>query len=162
VRSVPLVRALFWMRGKILGAKAEGIVWSQGFVREMMRMGWGTLAEDRSRWFVAGAVCRPWLADTVFTPIPHGQFAAYSEPGQVKILWTLEAERLDEARGRFATETRTVSTDAQGRVKFNSYWHRFGAGVVVIRWLFLAAIRRTAERQWRTVQAGGIDRKPPG
>jgi hypothetical protein len=48
VRSVTLVRVLFWMRGKI-GAKAEGIVWSQGFVQEMMRIGWRTLAEDRSR-----------------------------------------------------------------------------------------------------------------
>jgi hypothetical protein len=58
---------------------------------------------------------------------------------------------------RFATETR--ATDAQARAKFHGYWRCFGAGVVVIRWLFLVAICCTAERQWRAVQGGGIDRK---
>jgi hypothetical protein len=110
-----------------------------------------------------GAVCQPWLADVVFTPIPPAHFAAYSEPDQVKILWTLEAKHLDDARSRFATEKRAVATDlatdAQARAKFHGYWRRFGAGVVVIRWLFLVAICRTAERQWRAVQTGGINRK---
>jgi hypothetical protein len=63
-----LVRLIFWLRAKILGAHEEGILWSQGFVQEMLRMGWGVLAEDRTRWFVAGAVCQPWLLDVVFTP----------------------------------------------------------------------------------------------
>jgi hypothetical protein len=159
VRSVPLVRAFFWLRAKVLGAKAHGTVWSQGFVQEMLRIGWGTLAEQRNRWFVAGAVCQPWLADVVFTPISPARFAAYSEPDQVKILWTLEAEHLDPARSLFATETRALGTDAQARARFHSYWRRFGGGVVMIRWLFLAAIRRTAERQWRAIQAG---QKPSG
>jgi hypothetical protein len=118
LRSMLLVRAIFWLRAKILGAKAAATDWSSGFVQELLGMGWGILAEKRNRWFVAGAVCRPWLADVIFTPIPLSHFAAYSEPDQVKIIWTLEVEPLGEARSRFATETRAVATDAQAQAKF--------------------------------------------
>jgi GTP cyclohydrolase II len=74
----------------------------------------------------------------------------------VKVLWTLEAEPLHEARSRFATETRAVGTDAQAQAKFRDYWRRFGGGAMVIRWLLLTAVRRTAERRWRADRAGTI------
>jgi hypothetical protein len=156
VRSLRLVRLIFWLRAKILGSHEEEILWSQGFVQEMLRLGWGVLAEDRNRWLVAGAVCQPWLADVVFTPIRPGDFAAYAEPDSMKVLWTLETEPLDEACSRFATETRAVGTDAQAQAKFRDYWRRFGGGAMVIRWLFLMAIRRNAERRWRADGAGTI------
>ena len=100
-------------------------------------MGWGVLAEEPHRWLVAGTVCRPWLADVVMTPISPAQFAAYSEPDQVKIIWTLEAESLGEARSRFATETRAAATDSEAKAKFRRYCRRFGVGMVMIRWLLL-------------------------
>jgi hypothetical protein len=149
LRSTPLVRAIFWLRGKILGAKVAEPDWSPGFVPVMLKMGWGVLAEEPNRRFVAGTVCRPWLADVVMTPIPPAAFAAYSEPDQVKIIWTLEAEPLGQARSRFATETRAVVTDGQAQAKFRRYWHRFGIGMALIRWLLLPAVRREAERRWR-------------
>lgn len=149
LRSTPLVRAIFWLRAVILGAKAAAPDWSQGFIPVMLRMGWGVLAEEPNRWFVAGTVCRPWLADVVMRPIPPAQFAAYSEPDQVKIIWTIEAESLGEARSRFATETRAAGTDGEARAKFRSYYRRFGVGMVMIRWLLLPAVRREAERRWR-------------
>jgi hypothetical protein len=94
LQSTPLVRAIFWLRGKILGTKAAAPDWSLGFVPVMLGMGWGVLAEEPNRWFVAGTVCRPWLADVVMTRIPLAQFAAHSEPDQVKIIWTLEVSPL--------------------------------------------------------------------
>ncbi len=150
LRSVSLVRAIFRLRSLILGARGPGTDWSRGFVDELLQMGWGILAEEKGRWFVAGAACQPWLADVVMRSLPPDQFAAYSEPGQVKIIWTLEAERLDDARCLFSTETRAVGTDDEAQARFRRYYRRFGAGMVLIRWLLLPAVRRAAERRWRT------------
>jgi hypothetical protein len=36
---------------------------------------------------------KPWKADGVFRPVPPVRFAAYAEPDQVEITWTIEAER---------------------------------------------------------------------
>ena len=147
--SAPLVRAIFWLRGMILGAKAAAPDWSLGFVSVMLRMGWGVLAAESDRWFVAGAVCQPWLADVVMMPIPPDEFAGYSEPDRVKIIWTLEVEPVGEALTRFTTETRAMGTDDQAQAKFRRYVRRFGLGMAMIRWLLLPAIRREADRRWR-------------
>jgi hypothetical protein len=55
-------------------------------------MGRGVLQSEPGRLFMAGAACQPWRADVVFTPIAPDAFAAYQEPGHVKIAWTLEVE----------------------------------------------------------------------
>jgi hypothetical protein len=149
LRTALLVRAIFWVRGVILGAKAAAPDWSPGFVPVMLGMGWGVLAQESNRQFVAGTVCQPWLADVVMKPIPPEQFAGYSEPNQVKIIWTLEAEPVGEARCRFATETRAVATDGEAQAKFRMYVRRFGIGMAMIRWLLLPAIRSEAESRWR-------------
>ena len=151
LRSAPLVRAIFRLRAMMLGAKAPGTDWSRGFVEELLQMGWGVLAEEKGRWLVAGAVCQPWLADVVMRPIPPDRFAAYCEPGQVKIVWTLEADPLDETCCRFSTETRAVGTDAEAKARFRRYYRRFGVGMVLVRWLLLLALRREAERRWRAL-----------
>ena len=153
LRSVPLVRAIFRLRAMMLGAKAPGTDWSRGFVDELLQMGWGVLAEEKGRWLVAGAACQPWLADVVMRPIPPDRFTAYCEPGQVKIVWTLEAEPLDEARCRFSTETRAVGTDAKANARFRRYYRRFGVGMVLVRWLLLPALRREAEHRWRALHS---------
>ena len=149
LRTVPLVRAIFRLRAMILGAQATGTDWSRGFVKELLAMGWGILAEEKGRWLVAGTVCQPWLADVVMTPLPPGRFAAYGEPGGVKIAWTLEAAPLDESSCQFSTETRAVGTDDAAQAKFRRYYWRFGIGMLLIRLLLLRALRREAERRWR-------------
>lgn len=110
-------------------------------------MGWGKLASEPGRLFVAGAVCQPWLADVVFTPLPADQFAGYHEPNHVKIAWTLEVEPLTPTSARLVTETRAVATDTQAERRFRRYWRWARFGIVAIRWFMLPAIRRQAERQ---------------
>jgi hypothetical protein len=83
----------------------------------------------------------------VFTPVAPERFAAFSEPDMVKIVWTLEAEPLGPALTRFRTETRVLATDDWARRRFRRYWRMFGAGIVLIRWLLLPALRREAERR---------------
>ena len=64
----------------------------------MRAMGWGVLAEIPGREIVMGAVTQPWEADVVFRPLPSAEFAAFAEPGFVKIVWTLRADPVDEPR----------------------------------------------------------------
>ena len=149
MQSLPLVRAIFRMRTRVLGGRGADVATSLSS-EGLQRLGWGTLAEQAGHYFIAGAVCQPWKADVVFTPIPPDRFRTYAAPGQVKIAWTLEAEPLGAELTRFATETRVRGTDAAASRRFRRYWRVFGAGIVGIRWLLLPAIRREAERRWRS------------
>lgn len=148
LQSPPLVQGIFWLRGKMLGARGAARWRSQGLAADLLRMGWGRLAEEPDRYVIAGATCQPWVPDVVFTPIPADRFEAFAEPDQVKIVWTLEVEPIETGRSRFATETRAVATDESARLKFRRYWRVFGIGIRMIRWLLLPAIRREAERRW--------------
>jgi hypothetical protein len=82
-------------------------------------MGWALLAEEPGRYVVMGAACQPWVADVVFTPIAPAEFSAAAPPDQVKIVWTLEAEPMDQATSRLGSETRVVATDDQGGPSFS-------------------------------------------
>jgi hypothetical protein len=144
IQSLAVVRAIFWLRAKFLGARMEARR-AQGLIADMLALGWERLAEEPGRYFIAGAVCQPWKPDVVFTPIPPGGFASFSEPDRVRIAWTVEAEPLGPALTRLATETRVVATDDAARAKFRWYWRKFAIGIVLIRVLLLRAVRREAE-----------------
>ena len=143
--SIPAVRAIFSLRAWILGSRRPRL--AAGLVEKTLRLGWGILQEEEGRFFCAGAVCRPWLADVDFRPLPPADFAAYAEPGRVKIAWTLEAVPEKAGWTRFATETRAVATDEASRGKFRRYWRFAGPGILLIRKLLLPAVRREAERR---------------
>jgi len=151
-QSLPMIHAIFWLRANVLGAKMHPARGPVGLIAEMLGIGWGRLAEASNHFFVAGAVCQPWQADVAFSPIPPDEFAAFAEPGLVKIAWTLEVQMLGPALTRFATETRAVATDNEARVKFRRYWRMFGMGVLVIRRLLLTAVRHEAERLWQAAR----------
>ncbi len=153
--SIPAVRAIFAVREKVMGAREERGNLPKGLVPWTLAMGWGVLAEEPDRFFVAGASCQPWKADVVFTPIPSEQFASYVEPDRVKIAWTLEAEPLGPSRSRLASETRVIATDSAARERFRRYWRFARFGIVAIRWLLLPGVRREAERRWRSEKPAG-------
>jgi hypothetical protein len=159
--SLPLVQAIFWLRARLMRAHGPAAApRPTADVASLLQMGWGLLLEEPGRLFVAGAVCQPWRADVVFTPIEAGRFASYAGPAGVKIAWTLEAEPLGPALTRFASETRAVATDAAAQIRFRRYWRWARVGIVGIRWLVLPAIRRTAQRRWRVSQ-GPSGAAPP-
>jgi hypothetical protein len=148
MQSLPIVKAIFRLRERLMGAAPGAPRVPQGILSETKSLGWGLLAEQSGRLIVCGAACQPWLADVKFTPIAPERFAAFAEPDQVKIAWTLEAEPLGPALTRFAQETRVVATDAPARIKFRRYWRWARFGIVAIRLLMLPAVRRTAQRRW--------------
>jgi hypothetical protein len=149
LQSIPLVRAIIRMRAMFMRASPSAPRKPQGILAETRSLGWGLLDERPGRVVVCGAACRPWLGNVVFTPIPSGEFAAYAQPDQVKIAWSLEAESLGPVTTRFSHETRAVATDFAAQAKFRRYWRWARFGIVAIRMLLMPAVKREAERRWR-------------
>ena len=88
----------------------------------MRSIGWGVLADVPGREIVMGAITQPWLADVVFRALPPEEFAAFDEPGFVKIAWTLRADPVTATTSIFRTETRVTTTDPTARARFRRYW----------------------------------------
>lgn len=145
MQSIWLIRVIINARKIVLGGTWEKRR-SRGLVEETRKLGWGTLAEEPGRLLICGAVCQPWIGDVVFTPIPPEDFAAYNEPDQVKIAWTLEAEEAEPGITLFVHEVRATATDDEARRKFNSYWRWTRFGIIAIRLLLLPAIQKRAEK----------------
>jgi len=148
MQALPAIRAIFWLRTKLMGAKNTPPARGVGLVAFTRSLGWGVLLDQPGRAYVSGAACQPWKADVVFSPIPPEEFATYAEPDRVKIAWSLETEPLEPELTRLSTETRAAATDEQARVKFLRYWRVARIGIVAIRLLLLPAARRAAERRW--------------
>jgi hypothetical protein len=99
-----------------------------------------------------GAVTQPWHSNVVFRPLPPDDFAAFNEPGYVKIVWTLRADPAGANTSIFRTETRAVATDAAARTRFRLYWSCLSPGIILIRWASLRPLKREAERRARGLQ----------
>ena len=147
--SRPVIRAVFKARELMLGARPDRRQRPTGLIAEVLSLGWGVLAETTGREIVVGAVTKPWEADVTFRSLPPEAFAAFDEPGFVKIAWTLRADALDATTSIFRTETRAVGTDAAARRTFRGYWAFVAPGIRLIRRMSLAPIRADAERRAR-------------
>lgn len=151
----PTVRTIVRAREIILGATAEDRQHPRGLLANMESLGWGILAEVPGQEVVVGAVTRPWEANVIFRAVPPEQFAAFNEPGFVKIAWTIRADPLGGSISIFRTETRAIATDAHARSKFRRYWAFLSPGIIAIRWALLGPVKKEAERRIRAVGLEG-------
>lgn len=142
----PVVRAIVRAREVLLGAEADARARPHGLLAETRALGWGVLAERSDREIVVGAVTKPWEAAVTFRALSPDDFAAFAEPGYVKIAWTLRADPIGADTSIFRTETRAVATDAESRARFRRYWALLSPGIVLIRLVSLAPVRTRAER----------------
>ena len=149
LQGSPLVRAIIKAREVLLGATPDDRPRQRGLLAEVQSLGWGVLAEVPEREIVVGAVTKPWEANVTFRALPPDQFAAFSEPGYIKIAWTLRAESIGTTDSIFRTETRAVATDAVARTKFRRYWAFLSPGIILIRWAILGPLKSDAERRAR-------------
>jgi hypothetical protein len=145
----PVIRAIFRARELALGGEPDPRPHPTTLYDQMLSIGWVVLAEDAGREIVFGSVTQPWVAAPTFRSIPADQFLEFSEPGFVKIVWTLRAEPLDGGRSIFHTETRVCTTDAEARERFRKYWSFVAPGVKLIRVAMLQPLRRAAEQRVR-------------
>jgi hypothetical protein len=148
--QLPLVRAIFKTREIVLGATPDDRPRPRGLVAATLALGWGILAELPDRELVVGAVTRPWEANVTFRALPPDEFADFSEPGFVKIAWTLRADPAGDFMSIFRTETRAVATDTAARSRFRRYWAFASPGIGLIRRLSLRPLKLEAERRAQT------------
>lgn len=156
--ALPVARSIFKAREVLLGSDPDSAAHPRGLLAMTKSIGWGVLAEVPGREIVMGAVTQPWHANVVFRPLPPGDFAAFTEPDYVKIVWTLRADPAGTSRSIFRTETRAVATDATARAKFRRYWSFLSPGIILIRWAALWPLKRDAER--RAGDARPIEARP--
>jgi hypothetical protein len=143
-----VVRAIFKARELILSSRPDSTDRPEGLLELTRSLGWGVLADTPGE-IVMGAVTRPWEPNPVFRPIPAADFAAFAEPGQVKIAWTLRADPAEDGSSTFRTETRAVATDVESRRKFRWYWSFLSPGIILIRLALRRALPAEADRSWR-------------
>jgi hypothetical protein len=153
--ELPLVRAIFRAREIVLRASPDDRPQPRGLVAATLALGWGVLADVPGRALVVGAVTRPWEPNVTFRALPPDEFAAFREPGFVKIVWTLRADPIDGEQSIFRTETRAIATDVTARARFRRYWALASPGIALIRRLSLRPLRRDAERRARTSAGAG-------
>jgi hypothetical protein len=157
--NVPLIRAIFRAR-EIAMRAAPGAAQPRGLLAATQALGWGILAEVPAREVVVGAITKPWEANVTFHALPPEEFAAFSEPGFVKIVWTLRADPIDHQTSTFRTETRAVATDPEARARFRVYWAFASPGNALIRRLSLPPLRREAARRVCGMALAAIGRVP--
>ena len=147
LQASPVVRSIFKAREVLLGATPDQAPRPQGLLAAARSLGWGVLADVPGREVVLGAVAKPWEANVRFRALPPEQFAAFNEPGYVKIAWTIRADRISDTQSVFRTETRAIATDAAARSRFRRYWSFLSPGIIVIRWAMLGPVKKDAERR---------------
>jgi len=155
---VPLVRAIFKAREIVMRADAPVEPLPRGLLATTRALGWGVLAHVPGREIVMGAVTKPWEANVTFRAVPPGEFAAFAQPGFVKIVWTLRADPVGAGASVFRTETRAVATDSYARERFRRYWSFVSPGIALIRRLSLQPLKREAERRARAVPEAATER----
>ncbi|MGE3489019.1 MAG: hypothetical protein AB7N29_03350 [Vicinamibacterales bacterium] len=151
VRSLELldsrmIRAIFKLRELALGGQPDERRHPPALLPQMQSIGWVVLAERAGREIVLGAVTRPWEASPVFRSVPAGEFAAFREPGYVKIAWTIRADPAGQNESTFHTETRVATTDEETRKRFQTYWSFVAPGVELIRLAMLRPLKKAAEK----------------
>jgi hypothetical protein len=150
LESSAIVRGVFKGREWILRSKPDNVVRPRGLLARMTSLGWVVLAELPGREIVVGSVTIPWEPNPTFRAVPPDEFSAFSEPGFVKIVWTLRADSARDNESIFRTETRATATDREARKRFRRYWSFLSPGIIVIRRAMLPAVKIEAERRWRS------------
>jgi len=149
----PVIRAIFRARELALGGEPDPRPHPSTLMEQMQSIGWVVLHERAGREVVFGSVTQPWEATPIFRSIPADQFKDFSEPGYVKIAWTLRADPVDDDHAVFHTETRVSTTDQYARERFRTYWSFVSPGVELIRAAMLRPLKRAAESRARSAAA---------
>ncbi|MFO0757874.1 MAG: hypothetical protein U0359_15365 [Byssovorax sp.] len=98
---------------------------------------------DEEHELTVGAIGKVWQLDIPFTHVDGpAAFAAFAEPGWVKVAWAIRVEPLGDAGSRVRFEVRVDATDDASWARFTLYWRVIGPGSHFIRRTLLAGLRR--------------------
>ena len=95
---------------------------------------------------VVGVIGRFWQIAAALVPLSGpADFAAFDREGYAKGVMSFTVEPLAGSRTRLRTETRVLPLGREAARKFRLYWFFVRPGSGLIRWIWLAAIKRRAE-----------------
>lgn len=116
--------------------------------------GWTMLGEEPGREIVLGAVGRFWRRDYGPRNVSAAEFAAFNEPGYLKLAVASDVTPRGFGRSLLHYEARVEATDAEARRQFIRYWKviQRGNDVIVRR----ALQRIKAEAEWRECLTGAL------
>jgi hypothetical protein len=145
--EVPFYRALAWVRRG--GASGPETVLNppddEPLVRVATRTSFMTLAEVPGREFVMGAiVMAPEGVRLAAGPTPES-FRDLRHPGFAKAMMSFTIEPQGPGLCLLRTETRVHATDPASRDVFTRYWRVIAPGSLLIRYMWLRAIKVRAE-----------------
>lgn len=145
--EVPLYRTLVWIRrGGTSGPESVlNPPDDEPLVRVATRTSFMPLAEVPGREFVMGAVVMaPQGVKLASGPTPES-FRALREPGFAKAVMSFAIEPQAAGYCLLTTETRVHATDPASRDVFTRYWRVIAPGSLLIRHMWLRAIKVRAE-----------------
>jgi hypothetical protein len=143
----PLIRALFAIRklpDRLLGHDEEPIsLRIDHLASSSERPGFQVLVDAPPREVVVGAIGKVWRAEIPFIHVPSpAAFAAFRDPGFVKVAWAIQLSPRGEHDTHLALEVRVDATDDESWRKFRTYFRLIGPGSHFIRHALLAALAR--------------------
>jgi hypothetical protein len=157
----PIVRGLFALR--TLPQRLRG----RTAAAESLRIdditanadGFRILDERPGESVTVAAIGKVWQLNIPFVQVPPDRFAAFDEPGWVKVAWQLRCEALATALTRIAVEVRVSATDEASWRRFKRYFRFIGPFSRFIRRHVLAMLAQELGRP-ATSQGAGSGNPP--
>jgi hypothetical protein len=143
--DAPLVHALFAVRtlpDRIAGrAGAPQMLRIDEMRSSPQHPGFQVLADDGHSEVVVGAIGKVWHLQIPFVHVKDADaFRTFSEPGFVKVAWTIRVAPRGESASRISIELRVDATDADAWGKFRRYYALIGPASHLIRRSLLSSL----------------------
>jgi hypothetical protein len=141
-----LVRALFAIRtlpDRLHGRREPLLLSLDDFASTPERPGFAILVDDPPHEVVVGAIGKVWQPEIPFEYVDgSAAFAAFCDPGFVKVAWALQLRPLGDAATHVSLELRVEPTDEAASKRFRTYWRLIGPASQFIRRSLLSALAR--------------------
>jgi hypothetical protein len=144
IQASAVVRGIFAARDKIMGSDS-GRRLPKGLIEAMTGIGWVVLSRSATE-IVMGAATQPWKRNVRFRSLTPEGFAAFREPGYVRIVWNLRAIPAGAEQCWLITETRAAGTDRSASRRFRLYWAVASPSIRLIRTFALRLVAKTAKQ----------------
>jgi hypothetical protein len=96
-------------------------------LRDLFRRYPFVVLEEGEHWSVSGMCGRVWTLGRDYPRLADaGEFAAWSEPGTVRIVFAHWIERDDDGRAALVSESRVQPVDRRARLKMRALWTALG------------------------------------
>ena len=149
-RDIALARPLFALRSLpawLLRLPIRSSHPDQPVVDVILKGGF-TLLDEGPLEMIVGVIGRFWQLSASTIPFAGpADFAAFDRDGYAKGIMNFTVEPLGPGKTRLRTETRVLPLGPEAARKFRLYWLFVRPGSGLIRWIWLAAIKRLAEKK---------------